>query len=63
MEQIVNLVAEKAGISQAQAQTAVKTVTDFLKDKLPAGMNLDSLMSGKGVGNLTDSLGGMFGKK
>ena len=65
MEQIINLVAEKAGISPAQATLAVKTVTDFLKDKLPAGMSIDSLLSGggKGMGDIAGGLGSMLGKK
>ena len=65
MEQIINLVSEKAGITPAQATVAVNTVTNFLKDKLPAGMNLDSLLSGggKGLGDIAGSLGNMLGKK
>lgn len=65
MEQLISLVAQKAGISNAQAQLAVKAVTDFMKDKLPAGMNMDSLLSGKGggMGNIAEGLGNMFGKK
>ena len=63
MEQIINLVAQKAGITTSQATTAVKTVTDFLKDKLPAGVNLESLLEGKGMGNIADNIGNMFGKK
>jgi nucleoid DNA-binding protein len=65
MEQLINLVAQKAGISQVQAKQAVHTVTEFLKDKLPAGINIDSLLSGGGIGSVTDKLkdmGNMFGK-
>jgi hypothetical protein len=65
MEQLINLVAEKAGITTTQATQAVKTVTDFLKDKLPAGMNMDSLLSkgGGGLGDIAGNVGNMFGKK
>ena len=63
MEQLINLVAQKANISPDQAKKAVTTVTDFLKTKLPAGVNLESILSGNATGNLTDTLGGMFNKK
>jgi hypothetical protein len=63
MEQLINLVAEKAGISNEQAKQAVHTVTQFLKDKMPAGINLDSILSGGGMGNIASGIGNMFGKK
>ena len=66
MEQIINLVVQKAGISPEQATKAVHTVTEFLKDKLPAGINLDSILSGGAMGNFTGGLkdmGDMFSKK
>jgi nucleoid DNA-binding protein len=63
MEKIINLVAEKAGISNSQATTAVNTVMNFLKDKLPAGLNIESLLAGKGAGNIADNIGSIFGKK
>ncbi len=62
------MVAEKTGISQEQATTAVKTVVNFLKDKLPAGIgqHLDSFVNGEnnmgGLGDLEDKIGEMFGK-
>ncbi|WP_026977382.1 hypothetical protein [Flavobacterium tegetincola] len=70
MEQIIKMITEKTGISNEQAATAVNVVTDFLKDKLPAGMGsqLDGLLKGdtSGLGDLAgglkDGLGGMFGK-
>ncbi len=70
METIIKMVSEKAGISEQQATTAVKTVVSFIKDKLPAGMGaqLENLFGGNGstAGGFTDDLknglGGMFGK-
>jgi hypothetical protein len=72
MEQLIALVAEKAGIDQEQAKSAVTTVMGFLKQKLPAGMagQLDKLASGdggeEGEGDAMDTikkgLGGLFGK-
>jgi peptide subunit release factor 1 (eRF1) len=35
MDELVQLVSEKAGIPESTASTAVKTVVDYLKDKLP----------------------------
>lgn len=67
MDELVNLVASKVGISQEQAQKAVAVVMDFLKDNLPAPIagQIDSVMQGGkgGLGDLAGSLGGMLGKK
>ncbi len=69
MDELVKLVADKAGISEAQAKTAVVTVVDYLKDKLPSPIDqqVDSVLkggaSGGSVTDLTKGLGGMFGKK
>ncbi len=35
MDELVKLVTQKAGITEQQAQTAVTTVLDFVKAKLP----------------------------
>ena len=59
MDQLIKLVTEKAGISEAQAKTAVDTVMSFVKDKLPAvGSQLDGLMSG----NIGDAAKGLADK-
>jgi len=69
MDKLVSMVSQKAGITTAQAETAVNTVAQFLKDKLPAGMagQVDTYLKGEGdAGNtsgMADKLGGMFGKK
>lgn len=70
MEQIIKMITEKTGISNEQATTAVNVVTDYIKQKLPAGMGgqLDGLLKGdtSSLGNMADgikdSLGGIFGK-
>ena len=36
MEELIKQVSQKTGISEDQARTAVSTVINFLKDKLPA---------------------------
>lgn len=74
MENLIKMVSEKTGITEAQATTAVNTVVGFIKDKMPAGLGsqVESLMKG-GAGSLTgmagdlkdkvgDKIGGMFNK-
>jgi uncharacterized protein (DUF2267 family) len=69
---IVELVSEKAGISEEQAQVAVTTVVTFMKDRLPdpiAGQ-IDGLLTQdvSGVAGHVDELlkgglGGLLGGK
>lgn len=66
MEQIVKLVAEKTGLSEAHAKVAVETVVSVLKDKLPAGVGgqLDVILkggAGANLGGLADGLKGKLG--
>ena len=70
MDELVKLVSEKTGISEAQSKTAVNTVIDFLKEKLPAPIagQIDSALGAEGgmaasVEGLTKGLGGFLGKK
>jgi hypothetical protein len=70
MDELVKMVADKVGISEAQAKQAVEIVLSFLKEKLPDSMagQLDAVVDGdlSGLGDLGDlagGLGGMFGKK
>ncbi len=73
MDELVNQVVQKTGISQDQANQAVQTVIGFLKDKLPGpiGSQLDSVLggasggaggiagqAGQAMGGLGDMLGG-----
>ena len=65
MDELVNLVAKKAGISKQQAQKAIETVKDYLDDGLPEpfASQVDNVLKG---GKLPDSLGdlsSLFGKK
>ncbi|HEU0136382.1 MAG TPA: hypothetical protein VFQ50_03760 [Flavobacterium sp.] len=71
MEALVKLVAQRTGISEEQATTAVQTVVGYLKDKLPGslGEQVEAYVktgNTDGLGNLGDSLkdkmGGIFGK-
>ena len=50
MEELVKQVAQRTGISEDNARTAVTTVLGFLKDKLPAPIagQIDSVVGGRG---------------
>ncbi len=66
MDELVKLVADKAGITEEQARVAVEVVIGFLKKKMPGstGDQLDALLQGGGnPADLLSSLGGMFGGK
>ena len=70
MEELIRRVSEKAGISEEQARSAVNTVAEFLKEKVPPAYSgyIDSFMSGGGgegggMSGMTGGLGGMFGNK
>lgn len=66
MEKIVNLVSQRAGISTSQAETAVNTVAQFLKDKLPPGIagQVDNYLKDDGNNSgMAGKIGGMFGNK
>jgi hypothetical protein len=67
MDELINLVAQRAGISPEQAKVAVETVLSTLKEKLPAPVaaQIDGVLSGKSpdLGAVAGGLGGMFGLK
>lgn len=65
MDELVKLVSKKAGISESQAKTAVETVLKFLKQKLPQPIagQVDTLIAGGKVDDLTKGLSGLLGKK
>ena len=62
MEELIRQVAERTGISEAQAQTAVITVLGFLKGRLPEPLAgyLDGFLGG-GVSGAEGGLGGAAG--
>lgn len=71
MDELVNQITQRTGISTDQAQTAVQTVMGFLKGRLPAPVagQLDNVLGGQGAGGIGGqaqqqmggNLGGMFG--
>lgn len=69
MDELTQLIVNKTGLSDANARLAIETVIGFLKTKLPApiAIQLDTVIQGKGVGDIdmdkVTALGGLFGKK
>jgi len=69
MEELVQLVAQKTGISEDQAEMAVDTVIKYMKDKLPEPLagQIDGFLEGEGstgsMDDITKGLGGLLGKK
>jgi hypothetical protein len=62
MDELVNLVVQKTGINQEDAQKAVQVIVDCLKSKLPRPIatHLDSFLSGglsAGAGTLAEEAG------
>lgn len=73
MDEMVKLLSQKLGLSEAVARQAVEIVIGFLKTKLPAPIagQLDAILAGKTPAIASDSvldkgkglLGGLFGGK
>ena len=69
MDQLVQQVVERTGISHEQAQQAVQVVMGFLREKLPAPIasQVDGLLGMQQASGVADqamgALSGMFGKK
>ena len=65
MDELVNLVADKVGIPEAQAKQAVEVVLGFLKENLPEPLagQIDGVLSGdmSGLGNVAGDIGKLFG--
>ena len=63
MEELVKQVAQRTGISEDNARTAVTTVLGFLKDKLPAPIagQIDNVVSGGGEGGGLGEIGSAVG--
>ena len=61
MEELVRRVSEQAGISEEQARSAVNTVAEFLKEKVPAPFTgyIDNFM---GTGGGSGTPGGISGE-
>ena len=71
MDELIRRVSERAGISEEQARSAVQTVAEFARERVPAPYNnyIDKYLgggnegeSGGGFGDIAGSIGNMFGK-
>jgi hypothetical protein len=67
MDELVNLVVSKTGVSEAIAQQAVEIVMGFLKEKLPdpIAAQLDQVLEGADLsdaGDVLSGLGGILGR-
>jgi len=64
MEELVQQVSERAGISEEQARKAIETVADVLRERIPAPYNkyVDSFLNSEG-GGMGGMLGSFFGGK
>lgn len=65
MDELVKLVSQKTGITQDQARTAVTTVLEFIKGRLPAPLagQIDNILGGANASKDQAGLGGLFGGK
>ncbi len=67
MDDLIKMIAERAGIDEGQAKTAIELVVAQLKDKLPGpiGDQIESALGGDsngGGGGLLGGLGGALGR-
>jgi uncharacterized protein (DUF2267 family) len=68
MDELINTVSQRAGINPDQARTAIQTVIEHLKGRLPEPLasQIESALQGGGSGaaggqNLLGEVEGMFG--
>jgi hypothetical protein len=63
VDQLIGQVSQRAGISPDQARTAVQTVAEFVKQRLPGPMasQVDGILAGQSTGN-TPNMGNLGGQ-
>jgi len=66
MDELVNQVSAKTGVSADTVRQVLTSAAEFVKGKLPPHLagQVDGFMSGQGgnpLGGLGDKIGGMFG--
>lgn len=69
MDELIKQVTAKTGISEDQARSAINTVLEFVKGKLPAPIasQVDNVVGGGGggasdaIGDIASKVGGLFG--
>ena len=65
MNELVNQIAQKTGISEDKARQAAEATISFLKQRLPGPVSshLDGFLQGGGSGEgLKEGIGGIFNK-
>lgn len=67
MDELIKQVTAKTGVSEDQARSAVTTVLNFLKNKLPAPIagQIDNAIGGGSsgaAGDIAAKVGGLFGQ-
>ena len=69
MNELINLVSQKTGLTEGKAKLAVDVIVSYLKEKLPAPIAsqvekalIDESFVEK-AGEFAKGVGGMFGKK
>ncbi len=64
MNELVDMIVKKTGVSQQIAQQAVNTVIDYLKKRLPSPIagQIDAVMQGGGAMKSAEDLLGKFGE-
>lgn len=66
MDELVNAISQKTGLSKDQSRQAAQVVIDYLKKKLPAPIagQIDSVLTNNGSTKIVaDQAKGLFGKK
>ena len=69
MNELINLVSQKAGLTEGKAKLAVDVVISYLKEKLPAPIasQIESALGRESLPGEANSfakgVGGLFGKK
>jgi hypothetical protein len=64
MEELVQQISQKTGLSEDQARVAAETALNFIKGKLPEPIasQVDGFLSGQSAGGgLSSMLGGLMG--
>jgi hypothetical protein len=64
MNELIEQLKSRVGLDDQKAQSAAETVIQFLKQRLPGPLasQLDSFVSGGGVKNAEEKLGGFLNK-
>lgn len=65
MDELVNMIAKKTGLTPEMSKTVVNMVLDFVKKKLPAPIagQIDTVLGSGSTSGVAGALGGLLGKK